>query len=293
MLIFYVDEFGDHSMLTKPGSPTDLKPGVSKHFILAAVGVRDTSRKPLAEAIFGLKKRHFGLHAERMPWSASEIKGRYLFRAARSVATGHVLEHPDAYVCLDSVVKVNALIEDLGLIFAKFRPIIFAVAVDKAAILSKLWSRTPPPPLGVAYAYLHQRVALTMERLHAGEAAILVADQQTQHESFFRTGEMNAVRDRMTSPLPISPNFDLVLDKPLWIDTALSSWDREILQLPDMVAYTVGELLKRGCVPRERCYLWEQIKPHFAVHWSTGKIRSGGIAIYPSTSRPPREIDLY
>lgn len=54
MLIFYIDECGDHSLLLDRSDPTDttLKPGVSPYFVLAAVGIRDSSRKPLAEAIF-------------------------------------------------------------------------------------------------------------------------------------------------------------------------------------------------------------------------------------------------
>lgn len=233
-MIFYVDEFGDNSMATAPGSsPPVLKSGTSEYFILSAVGVRDTSRKPLAEAIFNVKRKHFQDDVELLSWVDSELKGRYLFRVARSVASGNVLQKPVAYSRLDTAEKINALIDDCGLLFATFRPVVFSVVVDKALLLG----RDPvlrPTPLGAAYTYLQQRVALTMERLHAGEAAILVADQQTQHESFFRTGEMNAVRDRMTKDLPVTPDFNLVLDKPLWIDTELSVWDREILQLPDI-----------------------------------------------------------
>jgi hypothetical protein len=289
MLIFYIDEFGDSSMLTDAAAPVPtLKSGVSPYFVLSAVGIRDTSRKPLAEELFAVKAKHFGDAIELQPWSASEVKGRYLFRAARSVATGHVLTRPAAYSRLDTPPKVAALVDDLGLIFAKFRPVIYAVVIDKrAALVPPKKNKRVPPPLGAAYTYLSQRVALTMEHLYAGEGAILVADQQTQHEAFFRSGEMNDVRDGMTKPLPTHPNFDLVLDKPLWIDTALSSWDREILQLPDIVAYTVGELMKRGAAPLEHCYLWQRIRPNFAVQWSTGEIEAGGLAIYPKPAAYP------
>lgn len=283
MLLFYVDEFGDDSLLTKPHvTPRELKRGVSEYFILAAVGIRDTTRKPLAEALVRLKQRHFGAAVGTEPWGASEIKGRHLFRVSRSVATGHLLTKPAAYAQLRTPKMVDAFLRDLGRLFSTFRPLTFAVAVDKKGCLRlKEGKRKVSPPLGAAYAYLSQRVALTMERLYAGEGAIFVADQQTQHESFFRSGQMNDVRTRMTKGLPVQPQFSLVLDKPLWIDTELSVWDREILQLPDLVAYSVAELLKRGTAPAEACYLWDRIRPNFALKWASGEIESGGLAIYP------------
>jgi hypothetical protein len=289
VLLFYVDEFGDHSMGVSPEDPWVLKEGVSEWFILSAVGIRDSSRKPLAEAIFELKRRHFGSDMEMQPWGSSEIKGRFLMRAARSAASGHVLTTPRAYQALDSPQRVAALISDVSLIFSKFRPLIFAIAIDKTALLRDKGKRKKSgPPLGIAYTYLQQRVALTMEKVHSGEGAILVADQQTQHESFFRSGEMNAVRDRMTKRLPIQPSFNLVLDKPLWIDTQLSSWDREVLQLPDVVAYSVATYLARGTAPTEACYMWDRIRAQLAVQWSTGDVESGGLAIVPKPpSYPP------
>lgn len=280
MLIFYIDEFGDDSMRLKEDS-TDcpqLKDGVSEWFVLSAVGIRDSSRKPLAEALFEIKARHFGPEVALQPWAESEIKGRFLFRASRSAAAGKTLASPAAYSALDSPDKVAALVNDIGLLILKYRPLIFSVAVDKNALLAR--SRHEPP-LGAAYTYLQQRVALTMEKLHAGEAAILVADQQTQHETFFRSGKMNEVRDRMTSPLPIKPNYNLVLDKPLWVDTDLSTWDRELIQLSDIAAYSVAECLKRGAAPTEACFLWKALRQNLAAHWSTGDIWGGGLSMYP------------
>lgn len=289
MLLFHVDEFGDSSLATAPrtaGEPLALKAGVSEWFLLSAVGVPDSSRKPLAEAIFELKTRHFGPGHELKPWGDTEIKGRYLFRAARSAASGNVLAHPSGYQHLNTPAKVEALLEDFELLLSSFRPLTFCVAVDKRELLKRR-KRERKDPLGAAYAYLEQRVALNMERLHAGQGAILVADQQTQHESYFRSGEMNRVRDAMTSRLPTKPNFNLVLDKPLWIDTHLSSWDREILQFADIVAYSVAECLKRGTSPSERCYLWRHIRPHLAVQWTSGTIEGGGVAIYPKPGHYP------
>lgn len=286
MIIFYVDEYGDHSMRIDEGNSgaPQLKKGVSEWFVLSAVGIRDSSRKPLAEALFEIKARHFGAGVALQPWGDSEIKGRFLFRAARSAAAGKTLASPAAYQVLDTPDKVTALIDDIGLLFLKYRPLIFSASVDKRVLLGR---KKQEPPLGAAYTYLQQRVALTMEKLHAGEAAILVADQQTQHETFFRSGEMNIVRDRMTHPLPLKPNYNLVLDKPLWVDTELSTWDRELIQLSDIVAYSVAECLKRGEAPSEACYLWKALRQNFAAHWSTGDVWGGGLAMYPKPSHWP------
>jgi len=285
VLIFYADEFGDHSMLTaEDRKPPELKKGTSEFFVLTGVGVRDTSRKPIADALFKLKKKHFGAAAS-LSWGESEIKGRFLMRVSRSVASGNVLENPSAYAALDSPHKVNALIKDLGLVFATFRPLVFAVAIDKRAMLS---NKKDLHPLGVAYAYLHQRIAAAMEDLYAGDASIIVADQQTQHEAFFRTGKMNEIRSQLTNALPRKPNYDLVLDKPLWVDTELSSWDREIIQLADIVAYSAAECMKRGVPPTELCYLWKEIERCMAVHWQTGKILGSGLSIYPKEAKAPK-----
>lgn len=131
--------------------------------------MRDSSRKPLAEAIFEIKQRHFGPGIELQPWGDSEIKGRHLFRATRSTASGNVLTNPAAYAVLDSPAKVSALVDDLGLLFLTYRPLIFTIGVDK----------------------------------------------------------------------------------PLWVDTELSTWDRELIQLSDIAAYSVAECFRRG-KPRRR-----------------------------------------
>jgi len=86
VLIFYADEFGDHSMLTVPQKlQAELKTGTSDFFVLTGVGVRDTSRKPLADALFKIKKKHFGALASQ-PWGDSEIKGRSRILSQRVVA---------------------------------------------------------------------------------------------------------------------------------------------------------------------------------------------------------------
>jgi hypothetical protein len=284
VLIFYADENGGHSMATKPDiEPPELTNGTSPRFTISCVGVRDTSRKPLAEAIFTLKTKHFG-EAIEGPWGDTEIKGRFLMRAARGAASGNPLIKPSGWKALDTVEKVQALAIDLGLLFGKFRPLIFAAVIDKNEMLA---TGRDLHPIGVAYAYLHQRIAFAMEDTYAGDAAMVVADQQTQHESFFRSGGLHEARESLTRRLPRKPNYDLVLDKPLWVDTDFSSWDREIIQLADIVAYTVNACVERGAPPAEYSYLWEQIKPHFATHYKTGKIAGAGISIYPRTSTLP------
>ncbi|MFJ9313815.1 DUF3800 domain-containing protein [Pimelobacter simplex] len=287
MLLFYVDECGGHTMniVSDADGKARLKDGASRYFVLSGVGVRDSSRKPLAEQLFEIKKEYFGQYVDG-PWGDTEIKGRHLFRAHRSVSAGKVLSSPAGYQALDTVAKVRGFVKQLGLVFDTYRPITFTIVVDKAALIGRDPHKTVAP-LGAAYAYLHQRIALSLERLYAGESAILIADQQTQHEQFFRSGQMNAARDKLSTGLSTKPNFDLVIDKPLWVDTDLSSWDRELIQLADIVAYTTTECMKSGCAPTHFAYLWDQIRPTVALHWRHGRIERGGFAIYPRPQAYP------
>ncbi|TPW68780.1 DUF3800 domain-containing protein, partial [Schumannella sp. 10F1B-5-1] len=48
MLLFYIDESGHHRMDADPDDPTRLAPDTTDWFVLSAVGIRDTSRRPLA-----------------------------------------------------------------------------------------------------------------------------------------------------------------------------------------------------------------------------------------------------
>ncbi|WP_447652984.1 DUF3800 domain-containing protein [Microbacterium sufflavum] len=283
MLIFYLDEFGNHTLDADEESPTPaLKRGASPFFVLGSIGVRDSSRRALAERLFEIKKKHFGAVAETEPWSETEIKGRYLMRVSRSVAAGKTLVHPAGYANLTTEAQVDSLIKDLGLVFDTFRPIVYATAVDK---LEAVATGRDLPPLGVTYAYLHQRVAATMEDLYSGDAAMFIADQQAQHEKFFRSGGLRDARSALSAKLRREPNYDLVLDKPLWVDTDLSHWDREVLQLADIVAYTVGECLLRDEEPREANYLWSHIERCMARHERTGSLLGAGLSLYPKTAR--------
>ncbi|MCJ1688759.1 DUF3800 domain-containing protein [Rathayibacter sp. VKM Ac-2927] len=124
MLIVYVDEFGNHTLDRDEaaGEPA-LRRGASQYFVLGYVGVRDTSRRALAERIMEVKEKHFGHSAAGgLPWADSEIKGRHLRRVARSVATGHHLDRPAAYRTLTTEKHTAALFKDIGLLFDTFRP---------------------------------------------------------------------------------------------------------------------------------------------------------------------------
>jgi hypothetical protein len=89
MLIFYVDECGDPSLKTDPAiiAPRLLN-GTSPFFVLAGVGVRDTSRKPLAETIFELKRKHFGLQATAKVDSATNGDALEIARQSLDAAKG-------------------------------------------------------------------------------------------------------------------------------------------------------------------------------------------------------------
>jgi hypothetical protein len=148
VLVFYVDEFGQHGLSLVEGSdPPSLKRGCSPWFVLAAVGVRSSSRKPLAEAIVKLKGRHFRDAYLHEPWSETEIKGRYLREVLEGVASGHRAGFPAGYAVLDTKQAAAALISDLDILFAKFRPLIFTVAVDKVRG-SWSWERRASHPWG-------------------------------------------------------------------------------------------------------------------------------------------------
>lgn len=283
VLIFYTDETGDSSLVADDVDQSTLRPGTSNFFSLSGVGIRDSSRMPLAESLIRLKRKHFG-DAVDGPWGDTEIKGKFVTRATPALRRRIRGTLPSGWETIDSVEKVHALSRDIGLLLDKFRPLIFVIAIDKREMLR---AKKTANPVGVAYTYLHQRIALTMEDLHAGEAAIVVADQQSQHEKLYRDGAVHEIRDALASGLYRKPNYNLVLDKPLWIDTNLSTWDREIIQLADIASYTVTIAIERGTPPTELGYLWDALRPHFAVNASTGSISKWGVSVYPRSASLP------
>jgi hypothetical protein len=100
--------------------------------------------------------------------------------------------------------------------------------------------------------------------------------------------ESNRVRDHFNQSLGRQPNYNVAY-RPLWIDTELSAWDREIIQLADLAAYTVGWCVEHGRPPSGPPFLWERISSLMAIHWGTARIESGGVAIYPKPDRFPTE----
>lgn len=280
MLLFYVDECGDARLrLDKHAKVPTLDQRVSRFFTLSAVGIRDSARKPLADALFETKKRHFGVDAMEAPWADTEIKGRFLRRAERGAAVGKPLQSPVGYTRLSTPRRVSHLVDDLGLLLSKHRPLVLSVTIDKARLVTM--GSEYHHPLGIAYALLQERVAFTLQKLYVGESAVLIADQQTEHEAKFRTGDMHRMRRLMAEKLAVKPDFELVIDKPLWLDTDLSSWDRELLQLADIVAYSCAECVSAGSFPPGQTYMWSQIRRSMAIHWRSGEVHQAGFTVYP------------
>lgn len=281
MLIFYVDETGNASLTTVPGSdPPTLTPGTAKFFTLASVGIRDSARKPLAEYLLRIKAEHLGAHGDT-PWDATEIKGRYLLHVAKSLVNGKRNAAPAGYSTLADADALGAFLHAISLAFTTFRPLIMVNVVDKQKMIAR---GNTTNPIGIAYSYLQRNIALTLEHQLSGESAVIVADQQTQHEALFRSGGIHEIRSQLEKDLTRVPNYNLVLDKPLWVDTDLSTWDREILQLADIASFLVTKVIEDGEPPVELTRLWQAMLPQFALHHKSGKVLGRGIAMYPPRS---------
>lgn len=255
---------------------------VSQWFILGAVGIAETSRKDLAEEIKGIKSRYMpGWDLEA--WKDTEIKGRYLHNATRKLKDGK-LPSQKGYRNLTTA-GAHRLCDDLSRLFLKFRPIVYAIAIDKAAQARRT---RPHEPEGIAYAFLQQRLALLVDDVYGdAEGALMVADEQQSHEKLFRSGRMLEIRTQITSGLPRQPDFDLLLDRPVWIESRLHPLDREILQLPDLVCYAVADLVRTNSAPSGRAHMWPQIRACLATHFTTGEIADAGVAIYPRPKTYP------
>lgn len=279
MQLFYVDECGDTGMNFDPPSKANKRKGLpSPWFVLTAVGVRDTSRRPLAEAITEIKTRYFGARHHDVPWGRTELKGRFLAQAYRSYGSSTRMPGGPWHEAFPTPDRFDALLQDLGRLFMRFRPMVFSVAVDKKRALE---TGLGLHPIGICYAFLHVRAAQVLSDVIEGEGAIFIADQQIEHENYFRSGELNRDRDAITKDLPAVPAFEAILDKPLWVDTELSTWDREIIQLADIAAYTTYEWVKKPGRPEEPHYLWEYIEPSVPRNWASGTTEGAGLTIYP------------
>jgi hypothetical protein len=276
MLLFYIDESGHHRMDADRDDPTRLARDTTEWFVLSAVGIRDTSRRPLAEEVDRIKRDH--LRPDKSgSWNETEIKGRRLAITWDNVRDGD--DRPDGYR-LASAEKVEALEKDLRLLFSRFRPITVTVAIDKHRLFA---TRPGEPALGWAYAFLYRRLALLLARIYPGEGGVLVADQQTEHEKAFRDHELTRIRDELARGR-LTADYRLLLDRPLWIDSSLSTWDREIIQLADLVAFTTHMGVESGF---ETQTLWPAIYPTLARGWSDGEPDGEGLVIYPNPAAWP------
>jgi len=259
MLLFYIDESGHHRMDADAEHPDQLAHDTTEWFVLSAVGIRDTSRRPLAEEIDRIKRSLLGSRTDR-PWNQTEIKGRRLAITRKALESSS--PDDDAYAEVKDLRRLNALEHELRMLYGRFRPLIFTVAIDKRQLFS---TRPGDSALGWAYAFLYRRVALSLQRLYPGEGGVLVADQQTEHEKAFRTGELTRLRDDLADAAPwLRADYRLLLDRPLWIDSTLSTWDREIVQLADLVAFTTHEGLARGFSSSAAKELWPAVRPMLA-----------------------------
>lgn len=287
MLLFYVDESGETNMRRRLGARTwQLAPGASPLFVLAAVGVHQASRSDVAQDITQIKDRVFpGWRTQ--PWGDTELKGSYLAQAQRRLDSGRIPLNPPGYRGMTGPNLAN-LRASLGSLFKKYRPVIYAIAVDKVAEVQRA---VPRPAEGIAYAFLHQRLALLIDHVFGDDyGALVIADEQQTHERFFRSGRMLAMRTTMTSALPVQPNFELLLDRPMWINPDWHPLDREILQLPDLVAYAVSEAVRTGIAPLGQHLLWDDFASCFATHWGTGAVADAGLAIVPRPVAYPHGV---
>ena len=278
MLIFYVDESGSHGLKLEPDSTT-LARGNSEWFLLAAVGVHDTARRRLAESLYAIRKKHFPETVD--DWDVAEVKGRRIAQARQRIFSGSGPDETAAYTSLTTAEALHDLETDLAAIFARFRPTIFIVAIDKQRLIAL---KQNPTALGSAYAFLYRRVALLLDGIYPGEAGVFVADQQAEHEAFFDTGELIAFRTLMDKRGTRDAYYNAILDKPIWIDTRQSSWDREIIQLADLAAF---ELHQRVEGKPGSDILWRDIFPCLAVGETATDPSGEGIVIYPMPASWP------
>lgn len=275
MILFYIDESGHHRMAPDDDDPSHLARDTTDWFVLSAVGIRDSERESTAEAVFALKERHLGADAER-PWGETELKGRRLAITRRRLGGGRVDPEAD-YPALGDTRQLDELDDAIGAILADLDELTFTIAIDK----HRLFERRPGvPALGSAYAFLYRRIALTLAERFPGEHGILIADQQTEHEKAFRDHELLRVRDELAAKGHLVADYRLLLDRPLWIDSTLSTWDREIIQLADLVAFTTHEGLARGFDSVAARELWPQIRPALATNADLNP-DGEGFVIYP------------
>jgi hypothetical protein len=281
MLLFYIDESGHHRMDADEHHPDRLAHDTTDWFVLSAVGIRDTSRRPLAEALDALKTEHLGARPGR-PWNETELKGRRLAITRRRLGGARADADAD-YGSIADAEELDTVERKTAELFAHFQPTVFTVAIDKRRLFTE---RPGEPALGWAYAFLYRRIALELERDHPGEGGILVADQQTEHEKAFRDHELTRIRDELASRGRLRADYRILLDRPLWIDSSLSTWDREIIQLADLVAFTTHEGVERGFASDSVQALWPTIRSVLSRD-EHGEPDGEGLVIFPKPEARP------
>lgn len=273
MLIFYIDEVGNgnlgpKSMVAHPW------------FVLGALGIGDVNRRSLAQALCDTKSAIFGTTWQTHPWEETEIKGRYLARTAARLSASKTPLHPNGYRTLTGT-KLSELLSSLFRIYRTFSPVLYAIGIDKQRHNARTGAAYDP--VAIAYAYLQQRLCgLADHTSHGEEGMLMLADEQRQHESLFRGGQIRSVRSSLQSAMHRTPDIGNIIAKPVWIDSDEMVVDREITQLVDFMLYAVS----LGMIQGSWTHPWlENLGPHFARHWGRGKyigaVWNAGITIYP------------
>ena len=277
MQLFYLDEQGDKGL-----SSDALR--VHPYFTMGALKIQDTQRLSLYRSIQALKDRFFpGWRSD--DWEASEIKGSYLAQAVRRSNRGLPPLPPRGYATLTEG-RLGRLIDELFNLIHRFNPLFYFVAVDKQRMLQR-YDPSEHSPVGLAYVHLQIRAALLIAEVYGhNEGGLFLADEQYQHEALFRKGAMASVRQSVQSHFPRPANFELVLDKPLWMNKGELPVDREICQLSDFGLYVVGNAITEGRWDDANQWL-KRLSPYIARHWKTGKLWDGGVTIVPRPQRYP------
>lgn len=282
MKIFYIDEFGSGGM-----TPAGIKTHPCS--ALCAFGVAETNRISLANHIGGIKDEFF-VGWKTRDWHHSEIKGRYLRSAQRRLNSGRKPGAPSGFHGLTTN-TLRRLVRHLGLTFHKFRPLIYIVAVHKDQTAKKYGkSRSGPhDPVALAYLYLQQRASLLIEDVYGSdEGCLFVADEQGGHEKLFRNGTVHRLRQVIhgSGLMKRSTNFEVIFDKPLWVNKGELPADREILQLADVATYFLTTAICSNDWTDP--WLTEWILPYVARHWGTGEIWDAGVTVIPRPNPYPK-----
>ncbi len=271
MLLFYVDESGN------TGVPIG-DAGRGRYFALAAVGVRDSSREALAREIRSVRIKYFGEKAVAASWAETELKARHIQALTSNTPIGAPNGAPLGWAGVAEHNKLNNLTRDLEKVFAKFRPLVFAAVVDKSGLPEG------DSAVATAYARLYIEVAKAAANVYVGESVLFVADRQDEHERLFRSGAVHESRRKLAPKGPARPDFNLIIDTPIWLDPSLSTWDREIIQLADLVALAAREWALQRSAPKHSSFMWRAMVPCFALHWHETTAVKAGLTIYP----PPK-----